>query len=64
MEHFDKMIEFYGQRGVSMFRKHTHTYSKGYRGASALRNEVNRIDDVNTYRDVIDDFFKNNEILI
>ena len=43
MEHFDKMIEFYGSHGVSMFRKHTHTYSKGYRGASALRDSVNRI---------------------
>lgn len=57
MEHFDKMIEFYGQRGVAMFRKHTHTYSKGYRGASALRNEVNRIDNIDEYRGVIDNFF-------
>jgi len=64
MEHFDKMIEFYGQRGVAMFRKHTHTYSKGFRGASALRNEVNSIDDVATYRDVIDDFFKNSEMTL
>lgn len=64
LEHFDKMIEFYGQRGVAMFRKHTHTYSKGYRGASALRNDVNRIDDITQYRDLIDHFFKNNEILV
>ncbi len=64
MEHFDKMIEFYGQHGVAMFRKHTHTYSKGYRGASALRNEVNSIDDIATYRSVIDDFFKNNEMTL
>lgn len=64
MEHFDKMIEFYGQHGVAMFRKHTHTYSKGYRGASALRNKVNSIDDIATYRSVIDDFFKNNEMTL
>ncbi len=64
MEHFDKMIEFYGQHGVAMFRKHTHTYSKGYRGASALRNEVNSIDDIATYRCVIDDFFKNSEMTL
>ena len=63
MEHFDKMIEFYGPHGVSMFRKHTHTYSKGYRGASALRDKVNRIVDVQEYRCVIDDFFSNNEII-
>jgi tRNA-dihydrouridine synthase B len=63
MEHFDKMIEFYGAYGAIMFRKHIHTYSKGYRGASALRNEVNTIDDVNQYREVIDNFFKNNELV-
>lgn len=63
MEHFDKMIEFYGSYGVSMFRKHTHTYSKGYPGASALRDSVNRISDIKEYRAVIDDFFSNSEIV-
>ena len=61
MEHFDKMIEFYGAHGVPMFRKHTHTYSKGYKGASVLRNEVNSITDIQTYRNLIDDFFRNGE---
>jgi len=64
MEHYDKMIEFYGQRGVAMFRKHTHTYSKGYQGASKLRNEVNRIVDISQYRDIINDFFKNSKIVM
>jgi len=64
MEHFDKMIEFYGSHGVAMFRKHTHTYSKGYKGASILRNDVNRISDIKEYRDVIDDFFSNNEMVL
>ncbi len=62
MEHFDRMIDFYGQRGVAIFRKHVHTYSKGYRGASVLRNLVNNIDDIQEYRNVIDDFFKNHEM--
>ena len=62
MEHFDKMIEFYGTHGVSMFRKHTHTYSKGYKGASALRNSVNHITDISEYRTVIDDFFRDGEM--
>jgi tRNA-dihydrouridine synthase B len=47
-----------------MFRKHTHTYSKGYRGASALRNKVNSIDDIQEYRNVIDEFFKNSEMTL
>ncbi|WP_457744467.1 tRNA dihydrouridine synthase DusB [Sulfurimonas sp.] len=64
MEHFDKMIEFYGEYGVAMFRKHTHTYSKGYQGASVLRNQVNSISDINEYRAVIDNFFKNNEMTL
>lgn len=64
MEHYDKMIEFYGQRGVAMFRKHTHTYSKGYRGASTLRNQVNSIDDIQEYRKVIDDFFRDGEMTL
>ena len=63
MEHFDKMMEFYGSRGAAMFRKHTHTYSKGYSGASSLRNEVNHISDVDQYRSTIDDFFKNSKIV-
>jgi tRNA-dihydrouridine synthase B len=61
MEHFDKMIEFYGSHGVAMFRKHTHTYSKGYRGASVLRNSVNSIEDIQEYRTIIDEFFQTAE---
>ncbi len=57
MEHYDKMIEFFGTHGVAMFRKHTHTYSKGYEGASVLRDKVNHINDVLEYRKVLDDFF-------
>ena len=63
MEHFDKMIEFYGPHGVSLFRKHTHTYSKGYQGASTLRDQVNRIIEVQEYRELIDKFFLENEIV-
>ncbi|MBD3796990.1 MAG: tRNA dihydrouridine synthase DusB [Campylobacterales bacterium] len=63
MEHYDKMIEFYGAHGVAMFRKHAHTYSKGYRGASNLRNQVNTIVDIQEFRDVIDEFFKNSEMV-
>lgn len=64
MEHFDKMIEFYGDYGAIMFRKHTHTYSKGFRGASQLRNEVNKITDVAEYRARLDDFFTNAQMTL
>jgi len=57
MEHLNGMIDFYGPRGVIMFRKHVHTYSKGYEGASALRDAVNRIDDPFDFRNVVDEFF-------
>ncbi|MCF6330185.1 MAG: tRNA dihydrouridine synthase DusB [Sulfurimonas sp.] len=62
LEHFDKMVDFYGSHGVVMFRKHTHTYSKGYCGASALRDLVNHVSDIKEYRDIIDDFFKKSEM--
>ncbi|PID47191.1 MAG: tRNA dihydrouridine synthase DusB [Proteobacteria bacterium] len=57
MEHFDAMVEFYGKRGVSIFRKHLHTYSKGYVQASKFRDEINKIEDIKEARDRVDDFF-------
>ncbi len=58
LEHFDAMIEFYGQRGLIIFRKHLHTYSKGYELASKFRDEINRIDNLTKARDLIANFFK------
>ena len=57
LEHYDSMIEFYGSRGVSMFRKHLHVYSKGYEEASAFRNKINTMVVVEQVRDEIEDFF-------
>jgi tRNA-dihydrouridine synthase B len=59
MEHYDSMIDFYGSHGVAMFRKHVHTYSKGYEGASNLRNQVNHVSDTSDFREIINTFFKN-----
>lgn len=59
LEHFDAMVEFYGQRGVSIFRKHLHTYSKGYEESSKFRDSINRIDNIKTTRDLIKNFFQN-----
>lgn len=57
LEHYDSMIEFYGEHGVSMFRKHLHTYSKGYAEASAFRNHINTITDVTLMRTELEKFF-------
>ncbi len=57
LEHFDAMIEFYGHRGLIIFRKHLHTYSKGYEMASKFRDEINRIEDLQVARDLVVSFF-------
>ena len=58
LEHFDRMIEHYGDYGAILFRKHLHTYSKaGLKGASAFRNEINRISDPKQMRESIERFF-------
>ncbi|RLA72771.1 MAG: tRNA dihydrouridine synthase DusB [Epsilonproteobacteria bacterium] len=63
MEHFDKMLDFYDHRGVPMFRKHIHTYSKGYAGASVLREQVNHISEPEVFREVIDSFFSTHRLV-
>ena len=58
LEHFEQMLNFYGDYGVVLFRKHLHTYSKlGFAGASAFRNRINQITDPNIARDEIKRFF-------
>ncbi len=61
LEHFDRMVEFYGSYGAVLFRKHIHTYSKGLKGASKLRDSVNRIEDPKEFRDIIVEFFDTTE---
>jgi tRNA-dihydrouridine synthase B len=41
LEHLNSMVQFYGNRGLILFRKHLHTYSKGIEGASEFRNLIN-----------------------
>lgn len=58
LEHFDQMIKHYDKYGAIIFRKNLHSYSKaGYQGASAFRNDVNRIEDPKEMREVIEAFF-------
>jgi len=58
LEHYDNMIAFYGFKGASIFRKHLHTYSKGFPDASAFRDKINRIEDTVVMREVIEKFFQ------
>jgi len=63
LEHYDQMITHYDKYGAIVFRKNLHSYSKaGYEGASAFRNDVNRIEDPKEMREVIEAFFSQNFI--
>ncbi len=57
LEHFEAMINHYEEYGVVMFRKHLHTYSKGYKNANEFRQQVNGITDTITIRNLINNFF-------
>lgn len=64
LEHFDQMIEHYGNHGAIIFRKHLHTYSKaGYQGASKYRDLVNHIEDPREMREVTEVFFSQEQSL-
>ncbi len=57
LEHFHKMIEFYNEYGVVMFRKHLHTYSKGYDNANSFREAINKVTDPKEMEELILEFF-------
>lgn len=62
LQHFDKMIEFYGNRGVVMFRKNLHAYAKGHGGASEFRMRVNSMEACQDMREAIVNFFDESTI--
>ncbi|WP_180763060.1 tRNA-dihydrouridine synthase [Helicobacter sp. 11S02596-1] len=57
LEHFDGMVDFYGDRGVVMFRKNLHAYAKGHSGASEFRTKVNTMTSPKQMRESIMEFF-------
>jgi tRNA-dihydrouridine synthase B len=57
IEHLTKMVTHYNDYGVVMFRKHLHTYSKGYDGANNFRDQVNHITDPQEMLKLINLFF-------
>lgn len=56
-EHLNAMVEFYGEFGVSIFRKHLHSYSKGFSNATEFRNKINRVTNPQTVKELIDEYF-------
>ena len=56
-QHLEKMVDFYGQRGVIIYRKNLHNYAKGLQGASEFRCKVNHIEDFSEMRAAIEEFF-------
>ena len=63
LSHYDAMIEFYGEIGMKMFRKHLHDYSKRWNNSSAFRDTINRIDDIQKSRDEIEHFFSHESLI-
>lgn len=57
LEHLNAMVKFYGERGTILFRKHLHTYSKGYPEATDFRATINNISDFQDMKKVLGDFF-------
>lgn len=57
LKHLDSMFEFYGERGIIMFRKNLHAYAKGQKDSSKYRDFVNNEKDYRIIRESIEDFF-------
>ncbi len=57
-DHLDELYAFYGDHiGVRMARKHISWYTRGFNGAAAFRQQVNRIDDIAEQRAMTSAFF-------
>mgnify|MGYP003500816845 FL=1 len=57
LEHFDNMIDQYGERGCIMFRKNLHIYAKNHQNAHEFRIKVNSMTESKEMRDSIIAFF-------
>ena len=57
LEHYQSMLDFYGEHGVKIARKHIGWYSKGLYGATEFRAEVNRENDTEKVKALIYGFY-------
>ena len=59
LEHLEDLYGFYGtETGVRVARKHISWYTKGLIGSAAFRHQMNRLDDINAQRGMVNDFFQ------
>lgn len=63
LSHFDAMVDFYGEKGMRIFRKHLHDYSKGWSNSTLFRDTINRIEDVQASKEAIRTFFMSETLL-
>ncbi|VAY86387.1 tRNA dihydrouridine synthase B [hydrothermal vent metagenome] len=59
LEHLSLMYDFYGDRGIILFRKHLHSYSKGIQNSSIFRQAVNIAETKNKLEELINSHFVN-----
>ena len=57
LEHLDLTLEYYGNSGVQLFRKHAAWYAVGRPGVAQFRGQVNQITDATEMKKVISEFF-------
>jgi len=55
--HFSQMLGHYGVRGVAIFRKHLHEYSKGRENAASFREQINHVATESEMTRLIEEFF-------
>ena len=58
IKHLNMMYQYKGQKGVLEMRKHIAWYIKGLKGAAAVRETVNRTEDMDELMEVLQDFEK------
>lgn len=58
LRHYDDMVNYYdGNTGVKLARKHLGWYSSGLPNSSDFRAQINQIDDAQTVKDMIIEFY-------
>jgi len=56
-EHFNQMINWYGEYGAILFRKHLYQYSKGINKASEFRTKINQETNPSKITELIEEYF-------